>query len=436
MKPRSRNVALIAVGGVALVGVVAVFLRPSTTARPIETTVGSVHLSAQFEPNPPRPGENTARLASRPAPEGSLQADVAYYTCSMHPSVRSTTPGTCPICSMDLVPVTRNELVTGTIRVDAKQRQLIGVKTTVVERKAASLTVRAVGRVAYDETRLTDVTLKFQGWVGEVFADTTGAPVKKGEALFTVYAPELLSAQEEFLESTRRSKSARRPSNRLSESARRRLLLWDVSEAQVSNLTRTGKPSTYVPIHSPVSGIVIQKNVVDGSAVAPGERLYRIADLSHVWVEAELYEADLPLVKVGDTATVTLSYLPGESFSSTIDYVYPYLDAPTRTGRIRLIVPNEHGELKPDMYADVELSVPLGEQVLVPEDAVLRAGKTTLVFIDLGEGQLKPRTVELGRRTPEGYVVRSGLEPGDVVVTSGNFLIAAESKLKSGVDKW
>lgn len=375
-------------------------------------------------------------LASGPTPRASSDTDVAYHTCSMHPSVRSSTPGTCPICSMGLVPVSQAELETGTIRLDEGQRQLIGVKTGTVERKAAELPIRAVGRVAYDETRLTDITLKFRGWVGEVFADSTGAPVEKGEPLFTVYAPELLSAQEEYLESIRRSRSDAHAPGGLRASARQRLLLWNMSEAQISELARSGKPSIYVPIYSPVSGIVIQKNVVDGSAIEPGGLLYRIADLSRVWVEADLYEADLPLVKLGDAARVSLPYLPGETFTGTIDYIYPYLDASTRTGRVRLIAPNEGGRLKPDMYADVDISVPLGERLIVPEGAVIRAGKTNLVFVDLGEGSLEPRKIELGRRTPEGYVVASGLEPGEIVVTSGNFLIAAESKLKSGVEKW
>lgn len=416
MKARSRKLALAGIA-VALVALAVGFpIRPRLTGRHVEI------------------------LAARPAlaagPDAAPDDDVAYYTCSMHPSVRSNTPGTCPICSMNLTPVTKGELESGEIRVDEHQRQLIGVKTQPVVRQHADLTIRAVGRVAYDETRLTDVTLKFRGWIGKVFADSTGMPVESGEPLFTVYSPELLSAQEEFLESVRRSRNEPRVSSRLLESARQRLLLWNLSAKQISALARSGEPAIYVPIHSPASGIVIEKNVVDGSAIAAGEPLYRIADLSRVWVEAEIYEADLPLVTGGEEATVTLSYLPGESFSGIIDYVYPYLDAPTRTGRLRIVVDNERGALKPHMYADVELSVPLGEHVLVPDEAVIRAGKTNLVFIDLGEGRLKPRKIEIGRRTAQGYVVRAGLEVGEIVVTSGNFLIAAESKLKAGVDRW
>jgi len=370
------------------------------------------------------------------AATAAAEDEVAYYTCSMHPSVHSSTPGTCPICSMDLVPVTRADLETGTIHLDERQRQLIGVKTATIGRRAAERSIRAVGRVAYDETRLTDITLKFAGWIGEVFADSTGSPVKKGAALFTVYAPELLSAQEEFLESVRRAKNAPRDSTRLLESARWRLLLWDMPESRIAELARTAEPSVYVPILSPAGGIVVEKNVVAGSFVEPGARLYRIADLSRVWIEADVYEADLPLVKVGEEATVTLSYLPGESLTGSIDYVYPYLDPGTRTGRLRLVIANPDGRLKPDMYADVELVIPLGERLLVPQEAVIRAGKTNLVFVDLGEGRLAPREIGLGRSTREGYVVTAGLETGERVVTSGNFLIAAESKLKAGTEKW
>ena len=191
-----------------------------------------------------------------------------------------------------------------------------------------------------------------------------------------------------------------------------------------------------MPIVSPVSGTVIEKNIVRGTAVGAGMRLYRIADLSTVWVDAQVYEADLPLVAAGQTAEVTLSYLPGERFNATVSYVYPYLDAATRTGRVRLDVPNPDGKLRPDMYAEVTLEIPQGEQLVVPEAAVIMAGKTNLVFLDLGEGRLKPQRIEIGRKGADGYIVLSGLKEGDVVVTAGNFLIAAESKLKSGVGRW
>jgi membrane fusion protein, copper/silver efflux system len=361
---------------------------------------------------------------------------VAYYSCSMHPSVHSHTPGTCPICGMNLVPVMKEEVETGVIRIDARRRQLFGVKTGRVERKPVTITVRAVGTITYDETRLADVTLKYRGWIGEVFANYIGVHVDKGKPLFTVYAPELLSAQQEFLESLHRSRTGTAAGGALLESARRRLRLWNLTDVQIAALAESGTPQEYVPIVSPVSGTVIEKHIVQGSAVAAGMRLYRIADLSTVWVDAQVYEADLPLVVAGETAEVTLSYLPGEHFSATVAYVYPYLDAATRTGRIRLDVPNPDGRLRPDMYAEVKLEIPQGEQLVVPEGAVIMAGKTNLVFLDLGEGRLKPQKVEIGRAAADGYVVLSGLQEGDTVVTAGTFLIAAESKLKSGVERW
>ncbi len=362
-------------------------------------------------------------------PEG-----IEYYSCSMHPSVRSTDPGTCPICSMDLVPVTREEVETGTIVVDVGRRQLIGVKTAPVVRKNLVLDIRAVGSVTYAENRLTDITLRFSGWVGKVLADYTGITVQKDHPLFTIYSPELLSAQEEFLEESRRGGQGR--DHTLREAARRRLRLWNFTARQIAELEERGEAAEYVPILSPVTGTVIEKHLVDGSAVKPGMLLYRIADLSTVWVVADIYEADIPLVQVGQAAHISLSYLPGKAFSGTVSYVYPYLEEASRTARFRLEVPNPSGALKPEMYVNVELQIPQGEQLMVPQEAVVMSGKTDLVFIDRGQGRLQPQKVRLGRKGADGFVVLDGLREGDIVVTSGNFLIAAESKLKAGLDKW
>ena len=333
---------------------------------------------------------------------------------------------------MDLVPVTTDEVKTGVIRVDVQRRQLIGVETGRVERKIVTIPVRALGRITWDETRLTDVSLKVRGWIGKVFADFTGISVERGKPLFTIYSPELLSAQEEYLESLRRVRTARH--SVLHETAKRRLRLWGLAPSQIAALAESGRPLEYLPILSPASGTVIEKNIVDGSMAEAGMRLFRIA--STLWVEAEVYEADLPLVEAGQPAEVTLSYLPDERFSGTVSWVSPYLDARTRTGRIRIEIPNGDGTLRPEMYAAIEIRVPLGEQLVVPEDAVLMAGKTSLVFRDLGEGKLEPRRIKIGRKTPDGYVVLEGLEEGATVVTSGSFLIAAESKMKLGVKKW
>jgi len=369
------------------------------------------------------------------------EGDLSHYTCSMHPSVRSQEPGTCPLCSMDLVPVTREEVETGVIRVDAARRQAIGVRTAPVRVQPLSTTIRAVGTVTYDETRLSEVSLKVEGWIGRLFVDEPGQAVRRGEPLFTLYSPDLLTAQQELLIATRAQQAARDTeapdrADYLAAAARRRLALWDLSEGQIDEIARTGEPLQYVPILSPTSGYVVEKNVVEGAAVKPGQALYRIAGLDGVWVEAEVYESELPLVRVGQPVEVTFPYLPGRAFKGQVDYVYPYLQSRTRTGTVRVELANPDLALKPDMYANVLLRSDLGERLVVPEEAVIYAGPRRLVFVDLGEGRLQPREIEVGAKTAEGYEVLSGLAPGDVVVTSGNFLIAAESRLKSATEQW
>lgn len=373
--------------------------------------------------------------------EQAHAGDVAYYTCSMHPSVRKHEPGTCPICSMDLVPVTREEVETGVIRVDAERRQAIGVRTAPVRIESLTTTIRAVGTVTYDETRLSEVSLKYEGWIGRLFVDQTGQAVRRGEPLFTLYSPDLLTAQHELLIAAEAQRAARETeapdrADYLLKAARRRLALWDLSERQIDEIARSREPLQYVPILSPTAGYVVQKNVVEGAAVEAGETLYRIAGLDSVWIEAEVYESEVPQVRVGQTAEVTLPYLPGRTFEGRIDYVYPYLEGGTRTGRVRVALANPDLALKPDMYANVVLRSDRGERLVVPEEAVIYAGPRRLVFLDLGEGRLQPREIEIGVANAEGFEVLSGLEPGDVVVTSGNFLIAAESRLKSAAAQW
>jgi Cu(I)/Ag(I) efflux system membrane fusion protein len=378
---------------------------------------------------------HAGHAAAAPGPDTQAQeSEFSHFTCPMHPSVESMDPGQCPICSMDLVGVARADGNGGMITIDEGRRQLIGVKTAAVRRAQVVVPIHAVGKLTYDETRLVDVSLKYDAWIGEVFADYTGVAVEAGDPLFTVYSPELLSAQEELLESLRREKT--QISNPLLAVARRRLRLWNLSDQQIDRLADRGTALEYIPILSPATGTVIAKHVVDGSAVRKGGMLFRIADLSSLWVEAEVYEEDAGLVQIGQTARVTLSYLPETVYEATIAYVYPYVDSSSRTVRVRLELPNADGALRPDMYANVALSIPYGERIVVPEEAVVRGGETSVVFVDLGQGRLKPRAVTLGRKTNDGLIVASGLEAGEIVVTSGNFLVASESKLRTGLDKW
>ncbi|MGH8502921.1 MAG: efflux RND transporter periplasmic adaptor subunit [Gammaproteobacteria bacterium] len=321
----------------------------------------------------------------------------------------------------------------GTIMVDSQRRQLIGVETGEVEYRDLVRDIRAVGRVIYDETRLSDVNLRFDAWVGELMADYVGKSVKQGEALFTVYGPELLAAQREYLE-VLRSRSGQ--TSGLTEAARKRLLLFDMTLSQIEELESRGEPLDYVPILAPRSGTVVAKEVVTGTANPAGTTLMRIADLSQVWVEAEVYEGEVPLVEEGMPALITLPYLPGKMYEARVEYVYPYLQSMTRTGRVRVTLNNPDGVLKPDMYAEVKLKADLGRRLVVPEEAVVFAGESRIVFEDLGGGRLAPRKVRTGARN-QGYIeILEGLEAGDQVVTSGNFLIASETRLKAGIEQW
>ena len=295
--------------------------------------------------------------------------------------------------------------------------------------------------VVYDERRLADVTMKYAAWIGSLEADEPGQRVEKGQTLFTFYSPELYAAQEEFLSALASQRAARSTTvpdraDYLVDAARTRLRLWDIPDWQIERIAASGEAVQHLAIVSPVTGYVVEKNVVAGAAVEPGARLFRIAGLDSVWVEADVYEAGLSLIEVGQAARVDLPYLPGRSFEGRVAFVYPYLQDSSRTGRVRIELDNADLSLKPDMYANVEVAVDRGERVVVPVEAVLYTGPRRLVFVDLGEGRLKPREVQVGIRSGDDYEVLEGLEPGDIVVTSGNFLIAAESRLKSATGTW
>ena len=363
--------------------------------------------------------------------------DVSFYTCSMHPSVREKQKGKCPICSMDLSPVTYDEEESGTIFVDETRRDQLGVHTTKVVRAPMARSIRAVGRVAYDESKLEDVTLKLAGFISKLHVDETGQAVKKGQLLFTLYSPELFAAQQEYL--LARESHAEAGSGRgddLVRAAEKKLELWGLSKGQIDAIARRGKPMEDVPFHSPATGYVIEKNVVEGAAVQVGQRLFRIAALDRVWVEADVYEADLALIEKGQRAIVTLSYLPGKTFEGKVAYIYPYLDPATRTGKVRIELPNKGLELRPDMYATVAFQVELGPRLQIPIGAVVYTGPRRLVFLDIGEGRLRPQEVTLGVRNEEMVEVIRGLREGQKVVSSGNFLIAAESRIRSSAKFW
>lgn len=327
----------------------------------------------------------------------------------------------------------------GSIRLSPVQRQMIGVTTAAVEQTSLKKTVRAVARVDFDERRLADVTFKISGWVQDLFVDYTGKRVRKGDPLLTLYSPDLVTSQEEYLLALRTRDQlaqsslpeARNGSQGLVEAARRRLLLWDLTPQQVKALEERGAPQTYLTLFAPASGIVVEKMAVKGMRVEPGMKLYRVADLSTVWLYADIYEYEVPLVREGQTVNISLSYYPGETFRGAITYIYPYLDTQTRTNKVRLEFANPQGKLKPGMYANSEIEINLGLTLTVPESAVLQSGLRQLVFVEQGQGVFAPREVKLGAKADSRFAVLDGLTAGERVVTSGNFLLDSESKLQS-----
>ncbi len=359
-------------------------------------------------------------------------SDIAYYTCAMHTSVRKKDPGSCPICGMKLTPVTREESEEGVIFIDEARRQSIGVRTGAVFRGPMTLGVRAFGKVAYDERKLTDVTIKVKGWIAKLYVEETGKRVKRGDPLFALYSPELYAAQAEYLQALQgvRSGSSRLAS--LAEAAKLKLKLWDLSDAQIARIAAQGKPVEHVTFFAPSSGYVVEKSVVEGAAIEPGQRIFRIADLSEIWIEAEVYEKDLERITVGQPVNAELVFVPDQKLEGKVDYVYPTLDPATRTGRVRVVMANAGLALKPGMYANLTFEADLGERLQVPAEAVIYTGPRRIVFLDLGGGRLRPAAIEVGARSQETYEVISGLSEGQQVVTSGNFLVAAESRLRSG----
>jgi Cu(I)/Ag(I) efflux system membrane fusion protein len=300
--------------------------------------------------------------------------------------------------------------------------------------------IRTVGRVEYDERKLAEVTLKIAGWIQDLYADYTGKLVKKGEPLFTLYSPDLVTAQEEYLlarstlEQLKNSDvpGARASAQSLVWASRQRLLLWDLTPTQIRVLEEAGKPPLYQTIYSPLSGFIIEKMAYRGRRVESGMTLYKIADLSTVWVKADIYEYELPFVHVGQEAKVSLSYYPGAVFTAKVTYLYPYLEEKTRTGKVRFELANTPDwKLKPAMYATAELEMNLGEKLVVPESAVLDSGVRQIVFVDKGQGRFTPQEVRLGNRIDRDVEVLGGLTEGERIVTSGNFLIDSESKLQA-----
>jgi Cu(I)/Ag(I) efflux system membrane fusion protein len=431
--------------------------------------VAAICLTVVASDSPSTPATNAMA-----APSGKT-----LYTCGMHPWIIEDHPGNCPICGMKLVPIHSSagtisagprkvlyykstmmagetspnpgkdsmgmEMVpvyasetdenSSTIAIDPATIQLMNIQTAEVVRGPLRRTIRTVGTIDYNETTLVDVTTKFKGWIEKLDVDATGELVHQGEPLFEIYSPDLYSAQAEYLSVLDSSNSP--DFVILRDAALDKLKFFDISDGQIAALGKSHRPQKTLQILAPADGFVIEKNVVQGQMVEAGTTLYRLADLGLVWVYAEVYEQDLPYVQLGQEAVVKLSSLPDREFRGRVTYIYPDVDEKTRTAKVRLEFENPGYFLKPGMFVSAEITSELEPSaLLVPDSAVLRSGKKNTVFVALSGGKFDPRTVELGPESEDDMVeVTSGLQAGERIVTSGQFMLDSESQLREAIQK-
>ena len=332
-------------------------------------------------------------------------------------------------------------LTSRTVTIAPERLQTIGVKFEEVAWRPLEKVIRTVGRVEIDERRLARVNLKFAGWIDELFVSAIGDHVKKGQSLFTIYSPDIVATQEEYLLALQSIKElgqsefpeVSRGAKDLLEATRRRFQLWDITPDHIRDLEQTGKVLRTLPMHSPITGTVIRMEARRGTYVSPGTELYMIADLAHIWILGDIYEYELPFITIGQGATVTLSYDPSTKLHGHVGFIYPTLDPKTRTAKVRFELENPGEKLKPAMYANVALRIPLGTRLAVSRDAIIESGERQLIFIHHGDGKLEWRSVKLGVSAGDSVEVVEGLKEGDHIITSANFLIDSESQLKAAV---
>ena len=395
------------------------------------------------------------------AGHAGAKAPEQLWQCPMHPSIVQDHPGTCPICGMKLVAVpsgaTPQADLAGphaghgaaapapppeglaTVTIDPSRQQLIGLKTAPVEPGAVGGNWRTVGKVAIDETRVRHINIKFSGFVEQVYVDFIGKPVAKGQALFTIYSPDLVAAQEEYLIAVKTrtalsgGSSVSGDGDELVASARRKLQLWDIPAADIEHLEKTGQVQKSVALRSPIAGVVVKKDVVDGMQLSAGAMPYEIVDLSSVWVLADIYEGELAHVKVGMPAALTLKAYPLQPFTGRVAFIDPMLDPKTRTVKVRLTFANPTRELKPEMFGEVVLHSASREALRIPADAIINSGTKTVVFVALGDGKFQPRAVKVGDSDGQFAEVVDGLAASEQVVTRANFLVDSESRLRASL---
>jgi membrane fusion protein, copper/silver efflux system len=376
----------------------------------------------------------------------SGERKILYWYDPMHPQYKAEKPGKAPDCGMDLVPKYADEqtasMAPGSVMIAASKQQLIGVRTTEAKRESLVRDVRTTGQITADETKIAHVHVKINGFIEQVFVDYVGQLVKKGQPLFTLYSPDLVSTQEEYLIAKRGEKTlstsefaeVAQGSQSLLRSTRERLKLWDISNEQIKKLDETGEVSRTLTFYSPITGFVVDRKAFPQTSVTPDTELYTVSDFSTVWVNADIFEYEVPFVRVGQHAEMQLSYYPGKTWNGHVSFIYPTVDPTTRTVKVRMEFRNPDFQLKPQMFADVDLKINYGNQIVVPQEAVLDSGKEQRVFVAKGDGYFEPRHITTGAKLDGKVVVLSGLNAGETVVSSGNFLIDSESRLKGDMN--
>ncbi len=373
---------------------------------------------------------------------------IKYWAAPMDPTYIRNEPGKSPM-GMDLVPVYEehgeSKEPASTIRIDPVTIQNMGIRFGRVERKLLTKEIRTIGNITYDETRIYAVNTKFNGWIEKLYINFVGEKVKKGQPLFEIYSPELVTAQTEYLLSLQQYKSLSKSSypviregaKRLLDASKNRMSYWGLNEVQIEQIEKTEKVQKNITIYSPANGVVIKKIAFEGHYVKAGEHQYEIADLSTVWVDVDIYEYELPWVQDGMDADMELSYIPGKHFSGKVLYIYPYLEPQTRTAKLRLQFPNPGYNLKPGMYANIYLKSDISKDALViPQEAVIDSGLRKIVFVALGKGKFQPREVKLGvEGNNNEFQVLEGLEEGEEIVISAQFMLDSESRLREAISK-